>query len=211
MSRRMSRRTSRRTSRCTSGRDAGTTLVEVMVAAVVLGVVLVITGVAVTGMIRTAARLEATAASAQDARRAVDAFRRGLSSADLVNPPAGVGAVSYLEARAAAAAGMPATCRQWRVDTGQGLLQSRTWTAGTTTASGWVTLATGVVNTAEQPVFTVIPAGGDWATARVVLDLRLQRPAGGPVPAAATVALANGLDDSSVVVGEQVCGEVGRP
>ena len=139
-------------------------------------------GPAVIGMIRTAARVDATAASAQDARRAVDTLRRGLASAELVNPPTAVGADTYLEARDPGAPGGAATCRQWRVVPAERVLQARTWVAGTTAATAWVTVSTAVANTSAQPVFAVLPADGDWASARVVVDLRLQRTGGRPGP-----------------------------
>ncbi|WP_088283695.1 type II secretion system protein J [Kineosporia sp. A_224] len=191
-------------------RDEGTTLVELLVGSILLTVVLAVSALAITGMIRTAGRLDATAASAQDARRAVDAVRRGLASAELVNPPATVGADTYLEARTAAAAGGPAVCRQWRVVAARQLLQTRTWTVGTTTATAWVTLSTGVANTTGQPAFALLPADDDWAQARVVVDLRLRRATGGPVPAGTVVPLTEGSGDSGGVAAEQVCAEVAR-
>lgn len=192
--------------------DDGTTLVELLVSSILLTVVLATVALAVTGMTRAAGRLEAAAVAGDEARAVTDGLTRGLTGVTLVNPPADSGGTVYLEAIAP----VPGTdggqrCRQWRVQPVTGLVQTRSWTAGTTEVSAWTTLGRGAVDVSARPPFSVLPADGDWVHARVVVDVRLQH-AGGPVVTASTVvALVNGVGDEGGVAADRVCTEAGRP
>lgn len=191
--------------------DDGASLVDLLVASVVLTVVLTTAGLALAGLIRASARLEATTGASTQARAVTAAVSRSLGPASQVNPPTVVGSATYLEARTdAVAAGGASFCTQWRVRTDTADLAVRTWPAGTTDASGWTTLATGVRVPAGAAAFTVLPADTGWRFARVGVDVRVQRGSGAGVAVQVVVPLVNGSGDAGGVAQAAVCTEVPR-
>lgn len=191
--------------------DTGASLVDLLVASVVLTVVLTTVGLALVAMIRASARLEATARASAQARAVTDTVSRSLGRAAEVNPPTVVGAATYLEARTDAVpdGGAP-FCSQWRVRSDTADLAVRTWPAGTTDASAWTTLATGVSVPPGAAAFTVLPADGGWRYARVGVDLRVQTGSGSAAAVEAVVALVNGVGGAGGLAQDAVCGEVPR-
>jgi hypothetical protein len=189
--------------------DTGASLVDLLVASVVLTVLLTTVGLALVAMIRASGRLEATARSSTQARSVVDTLTRSLGRAAEVNPPTSLGPATYLEARTDAVpdGGAP-FCTQWRVRADAADLAVRTWTAGTTDATGWTTVATDVTVPAGTAAFTVLPADGGWRYARVGVDVRVQGGGGASVPVQAVVALVNGTSGTGGVAQDAVCTEV---
>ena len=198
--------------RCRRADDAGLGLVEAVVAMAVFSVVLAVFVQAVGLMTSTTARVGRTADAVTDARAATDLLGRQLASASATNTAVAQNGNWYLEfATDAVRAGADRQCTQWRYQAAARLLQYRTWSTVTLVPATWTTVSDVVVNDAvTQPPFTVLPSDGSFALPRVVVDLRLQGPAGPVVQAQGLYTLRNALDAPPPGPGT-VCTQLVRP
>lgn len=196
--------------RADSRGDGGHTLVEMVTATFLIAVLLMAFGVAVRLMVTTTARTRSLADATTSSRAANQLLGRSLPYAARANTPTRVGDDWYLELWTDATVTGTPQCTQWRVRGAQDDLQRRTWSAGTTQASSWVTVARLVTNDpATRPPFTVYPADSGFALPRVVVDLVFLGSAGGGASAQGVFALRNaGATDP--VGTDVVCTEVGR-
>jgi len=153
-----------------------------------------------------------------DARAIYTRFDRSVRTATSVNRPQRVGNNWYVEWLTAASA--TSLCTQWVLRTDSATLAVRTWVPvaiGTTTPSAWRTVATDVVNTADQQPFSLAPATLQTPVQRLALSFWLRRDTTTAATLTATtfVALNSGLGspsnpdtDQNGVSDKEVCTDI---
>ncbi len=146
-----------------SRNDQGFTLIELLVSMTIFAVLLAVMMSVILAMTKSMNKTQSVGDAAAQGLRATQALDKQLRYADWINPsvpsaPATISATS-ISFEGLTNAGV-LQCYQWRL-TG-GLLQQRSWTSASTTASyptasspSWTTAATGVANTGSVPPFTV--------------------------------------------------------
>ena len=164
--------------------DHGFTLIELLVSMSIFAVLLAVMMSVILGMTKSMNKTQSIADAAAQGLRATQALDKELRYADWINPstptaPATISATS-ISFEGLTNAGV-VQCYQWHL--AGGLLQQRSWTSASTTASfptatspAWSTVATGVANTGSVPPFTVTvrPAGSaSDVFSQVAVDLVL--------------------------------------
>ncbi|MFB3737399.1 MAG: PilW family protein [Candidatus Velamenicoccus archaeovorus] len=144
--------------------ERGLTLVEMMVATVILGLVLLVFLSTFASIQRATSREEERSRNNDEARLAVEQLDREIRSGNVLYDPArenaGIDSCDgcvpgytlrvYTQSNAPTRAGF--TCRLWRVDEEE-QLQTRSWPPlHPEQATGWRTVATGIVNLVEGQV-----------------------------------------------------------
>jgi hypothetical protein len=167
------------TARSTRPGDAGLGVVELAVVIAVTALLLAVVGPVLVGVLRAYGKVQDTSLAADRGRVVLDRLDRDLRQASSVNLPTLSGARVYLEYATDVVGPGTAACTQWRLDTSAQQLDVRSWAAGATTAPGWRTAATGVVNTpGTDPPFTVAPATATSPHQQLAVQLRLRLPRG---------------------------------
>ncbi len=157
------------------GRDDGLSLVELAVASAVTGVLLAAVGPVVLAVLGSFGHVQDASQVHDRGRVILDRLDRDLRQVSEINRPTTSDGRIYLEYLAATGAGTP-TCTQWRYDPSAAQLAVRSWAVGSSAAPAWGTAATGMVNTAAEPPFTVTPAGGTAQHQQLTVALRLRLP-----------------------------------
>ena len=165
-----------------SRNDQGFTVIELLVSMSIFAVLLAVMMSVILGMTKSMNKTQSIADAAAQGLRATQALDKELRYADWINPsvpaaPATISATS-ISFEGLTNAGV-VQCYQWHLTAG--LLQQRSWTSASTTASyptasspGWTTVATGVANTGPVPPFTVTarPSGAaNTVFSQVAIDL----------------------------------------
>jgi prepilin-type N-terminal cleavage/methylation domain-containing protein len=143
--------------------DQGFTLIELLVSMSIFAVLLAVMMSVILGMTKSMNKTQSVADASAQGLRATQALDKELRYADWINPslpavPLTISATS-ISFEALTNAGV-VQCYQWHLV--GGLLQQRTWTSASTTASyptatspAWTTVAVGVANTGSVPPFTL--------------------------------------------------------
>jgi prepilin-type N-terminal cleavage/methylation domain-containing protein len=145
--------------------DEGFTLIELLVSMSIFAVLLAVMMSVILGMTKSMNKTQSIADAAAQGLRASQALDKELRYADWVNPapvsPALSISTTSISFESLNDAGV-VECYQWHLS--GGLLQQRSWTSASTTASyptattpAWSTVATGVANSVSVPPFTVTP------------------------------------------------------
>jgi prepilin-type N-terminal cleavage/methylation domain-containing protein len=164
--------------------EHGFTLIELLVSMSIFAVLLAVMMSVIIGMTKSMNKTQSIADAAAQGLRATQSLDKQLRYADWVNPtpisPATSISTTSISFEGLTNAGV-VQCYQWHL-TG-GLLQQRTWTSASTTASyptasspGWTTVAVGVANSVSVPPFTVTPRPTGAASnvfSQVAVDLVL--------------------------------------
>jgi Tfp pilus assembly protein PilW len=192
--------------------DAGFSLIELAIAMGVFTVVLIVFFNAVRIMASTTARVYGSTTVATQGRAALDILSRQLGFASAANLPVQVGQNWYLEFESdAVKAGGDSQCTQWRYQPSTALLQYRTWSTVTLTASAWITVARSIVNDpTTQPPFTLLASDAGFTVMRVGTDLRLKSSVGSIVQSQGQFTLRNSLA-APIPTTSTVCTQLGRP
>lgn len=191
--------------------DGGFSLVELSIAMLIFSVLLVVFIVALRTMTTAMDRVRAVEQATTQARTAVNQISRQLTFATAVNTPVTVNGAVYLEAESGVVAGgRDPQCTQWRYLPAAGLLEVRSWSTVTGRATGWSPLIRSMVNAADQPPFTVFPAGSGFTVTRVGVDLRVRSAAGPLVQNQVQYTLRNSAE-APAPSPTTVCTENGRP
>jgi prepilin-type N-terminal cleavage/methylation domain-containing protein len=162
--------------------DQGFTLIELLVSMSIFAVLLAVMMSVILGMTRSMNKTQSIADAAAQGLRATQALDKELRYADWVNPtptsPATSITATSISFEGLTNAGV-VQCYQWHL--AGGLLQQRSWTSASTTASypsasspSWTTVAVGVANTGSVPPFTVTPrptAAANTVFSQVAIDL----------------------------------------
>jgi prepilin-type N-terminal cleavage/methylation domain-containing protein len=162
--------------------DRGFTLIELLVSMSIFAVLLAVMMSVILGMTKSMNKTQSIADAAAQGLRATQALDKELRYADWVNPvavyPATSVSTTSFSFEGLTDAGV-VQCYQWHL--AGGLLQQRTWTSASTTASypsasspAWTTVATGVVNSVSVPPFIVTarPTGAaNTIFSQVLIDL----------------------------------------
>jgi prepilin-type N-terminal cleavage/methylation domain-containing protein len=162
--------------------DQGFTLIELLVSMSIFAVLLAVMMSVIIGMTKSMNKTQSIADASAQGLRAAQALDKELRYADWVNPtptsPATSVSTTSISFEGATDTGV-VECYQWHVS--GGVLQQRTWTSATTTASypsasspTWTTVAVGVANSGSVPPFTVTPRPVNSATSvfsQVAIDL----------------------------------------
>jgi type II secretory pathway pseudopilin PulG len=200
--------------------DGGLGVVELAVAMAVTAILLAVVGPVLVGVLRAYGKVQDTSLAADRGRVVLDRLDRDLRQASSVNLPTQTGTRVYLEyATDVTAPGTAAACTQWRLDTSSQQLDVRSWASGTTTAPGWRTAATGVVNApATEPPFSVSPATAAAPHQQLAVQLRLRLPRGQALTRTlltgrntSTTSPSNADADGDGASDTQVCTTFGRP
>jgi type II secretory pathway pseudopilin PulG len=155
--------------------DNGYTVIEMVTVLFVVSVLLAAQASAVRLMTSVTTRLRSTGDALTQSRAATDALSRSMPHAERANMPGQVGTTWYVETLTTAiASGASPACAQWRLDTAADLLQVRTWTQGSSSASAWTTVARDVttascLGTANR-TWTVNGDTGARVTGYTILD-----------------------------------------
>jgi type II secretory pathway pseudopilin PulG len=186
------------------------TVVEMVVAMFILSIILV-TDLAVFRQLTTlTSRLQSTGDAMAASRAATDTLSRSMPFASQVNNPTKVGTTWYLETlTTAVAAGASPQCTQWRVDSTADLLQVRTWTQGSSSATTWRTVARWVANDpTSAPPFAVRDADSTYTLPRISVSLTFKTPRGAAAVGRGSYTLRNA--EAGAVGTDVVCTEVAR-
>jgi prepilin-type N-terminal cleavage/methylation domain-containing protein len=143
----------------------GFTLIELLVSMSIFAVLLAVMMSVILGMTKSMNKTQSIADAAAQGLRATQALDKELRYADWVNPvptsPATSITATSISFEGLTNAGV-VQCYQWHL--AAGLLQQRSWTSASTTASypsasspSWTTVAIGVANSVSVPPFTVTP------------------------------------------------------
>jgi len=164
--------------------DQGFTLIELLVSMSIFVVLLAVMMSVILGMTKSMNKTQSIADASAQGLRATQALDKELRYADWVNPStATASAPSIISATSISFEGLTnagvVQCYQWHL--AGGLLQQRSWTSASTTATyptatspAWSTVATGVANTGPVPPFTVTAratAAANSVFSQVVIDL----------------------------------------
>jgi hypothetical protein len=192
--------------------DGGYTLIELAAAMGVFTIVLAVFINTLRVMASTTSRVYASTTAATDGRQALDVLSRQLGFASAANLPVRSGQNWYLEFESdAVKAGNDSLCTQWRYQNSTGLLQYRTWSTVTLTASAWSTTARSMVNDpTTQPPFTLLASDAGFRVMRVAVGLRLTTSVGTIMQSQGQFTLRNSLD-APVPTTTTVCTQLGRP
>ena len=165
--------------------DQGFTVIELLVSMSIFAVLLAVMMSVIVGMTKSMNKTQSIADAAAQGLRATQALDKELRYADWINPssvsaPATTVSTTSISFEGLTDAGV-VECYQWQL-TG-GLLQQRSWTSASTTASyptatspGWSTVAVGVANSVSVPPFVVTPRPTTAASdvfSQVAVDLVL--------------------------------------
>ncbi|HEY8730037.1 MAG TPA: type II secretion system protein [Acidothermaceae bacterium] len=162
--------------------ERGFSLIELLVSMAIFAVLLSVMMSVIIAMTKSSNKTQSVADAAAQGLRATQALDKQLRYADWVNPtptsPATSVSTTSISFEGLTNAGV-VQCYQWHL-TG-GLLQQRSWTSASTTASyptatspTWTTVATGVANSGSVPPFTVTPrppTGTSADFSQVAVDL----------------------------------------
>jgi prepilin-type N-terminal cleavage/methylation domain-containing protein len=162
--------------------DQGFSLIELLVSMTIFSMLLAVMMSVILGMTKSMNKTQSIADAAAQGLRATQALDKQLRYADWINPSTPPAPLT-IPATSISFEGLTNTgvlqCYQWHL-TG-GLLQQRSWTSASTTASyptasnpGWSTVAVGVANTGPVPPFTVTarPSGSaNTVFSQVAIDL----------------------------------------
>jgi prepilin-type N-terminal cleavage/methylation domain-containing protein len=165
-----------------SRNDQGFTVIELLVSMSIFAVLLAVMMSVILAMTKSMNKTQSIGDAAAQGLRATQALDKELRYADWVNPvptlPATSISTTSFSFEGLTNAGV-VQCYQWHL-TG-GLLQQRSWTSASTTASyptasspGWTTVATGVANTGAVPPFTLTPrptGASNVVFSQVAIDL----------------------------------------
>jgi len=201
--------------------DEGFTLMELLVAIGLLSILMAIVTAALVSMFQTVRKQQNQADAIDQIRFVVDKLDKSVRYANAINTP-GAGSTAgtlYVEWRIGnltGATNYSQTCNQWRFDSTNGLLQSRTWTEGTSgsTLTSWFTQADHIVQHGSTAVF-VLPIStiqGAGAPAKQQLQIAFDATVGTQQSTTRSTQLtltAANTTSASVAAGK--CTDVSRP
>jgi prepilin-type N-terminal cleavage/methylation domain-containing protein len=162
--------------------DQGFTLIELLVSMSIFAVLLAVMMSVIVGMTKSMNKTQSIADAAAQGLRATQTLDKELRYADWLNPtptsPATSISTTSISFEGLTNAGV-VQCYQWHL--AGGLLQQRSWTSASTTASfptaaspAWSTVAVGVANSVSVPPFTLTPRPTNAASdvfSQVAVDL----------------------------------------
>jgi prepilin-type N-terminal cleavage/methylation domain-containing protein len=142
--------------------EAGFTLIELMVSIILMSAVGAGFLAATTSIFDGIHKQQGVVDAVDGNRRVLQTLDKQVRYASAINTP-GAGTdgnfyVEYLWTKTSPTTVDVQTCTQWRLNPTADVLQSRSWTSGTTTPSAWSTAETNVVNNpATDPPFVLAP------------------------------------------------------
>lgn len=166
--------------------EQGFSVIELLVSMIIFSVLLAVMMSVIISMNANVNKTRSIADAAAQGQRAINVLDKQVRYADWINTEASGATDKYFSFEGLSNAGV-LQCYQWRLHTG-GILQQRSWvstpantTAVTATSPTWTSVATGVVNAAAAPPFTVTTdtAGGSSTQTslgfqQVAVDLVMQ-------------------------------------
>lgn len=192
--------------------DAGFTLVELLVAMSILVIFFAIFGSVALAMFDSTGNQQARSVNTDVSRNVAEVLDRQVRYANAINAPGNLAGSQYVEWRAGST-GQPQTCYQWRV-TPEELMQYRSWRpllTGTTTATEWTTVGSGVINDPASPVFSITAPVATTGLNRQQLTVSYSTHRGNPPVSTATrLALTAVNTRTSSAPATPVCQEVAR-
>lgn len=135
--------------------DEGTTLVELIVTMTIVAIFFSIFGVVSAKVFDSSRSQQARSVNLDVNRNVVQVLDRQVRYANAINLPSTSNGSEYVEWQTGSA-GKVQTCYQWRV-TGAGVMEHRSWTvatAGSSTATAWKRVGSGVRPAGETPIFS---------------------------------------------------------
>jgi len=162
--------------------DSGFTLVEMIVAMGIFGILLAIFATAVQTFSASTVRTLRSSDQATQSRVAFDLFDKQVRAASAISKP-GLGLTGlnwYVEYQDDV--DVPSTCTQWVLRTATGVLETRKWVVGATTAPAWRTVGTNITNTTatSQAPFALVVSTTVVPLQQLSVTIRYQQ-VGGPL------------------------------